>query len=132
VPKEASDLDVELPAGTDDGSYMRELRDNLPAAFERARPEIVFLQAGCDTLAEDPLAGLAMTEAGVVRRDAAVIDECVRRGIPVVVTLGGGYSPHAWRVQYASIRRTIETHGLHSGRRYPPRKMTAKEKLQFK
>ena len=31
--------------------------------------------------------------------------------VPIVMTLGGGYSRGAWAVQYASIRRTLETHG---------------------
>jgi len=68
--------------------------------------------AGCDPLAGDPLASLAMTEGGIVRRDAKVIDACVERKVPVVMTLGGGYSADAWRSQYASIRRIIETYGL--------------------
>jgi len=111
IPKATSDLDVELDAGTGDAAYLRILQAHLPALFDRARPEIVFLQAGCDTLADDPLASLQMTEQGIVRRDSMVIDACVQRGVPVVMTLGGGYSPNAWHAQYASIRRIIETYG---------------------
>ena len=112
IPKEKSDLDVELPPGTGDQPYMRVLRRHLPGVIDRSRPDLVILQAGCDTLRGDPLAGLAMTGAGIVRRDAYVIDTCVGRGIPVVMTTGGGYSKQAWSVQYASIRRTIEKYGL--------------------
>ena len=112
APKADSDLDVELRRGADDETYLAMLARHLPEAIEKGQPDVVFLQAGCDTLAGDPLAGLEMTEDGIVRRDAMVIDECVRRGIPVVMTLGGGYSKNAWHVQYASIRRTIETHGV--------------------
>jgi len=111
VPKATSDLDIELPAGTADAEYLRVLKAALPKVFARARPDVVVLQAGCDTLAGDPLARLAMTPAGIVRRDAMVIDECVRRRAPVVMTLGGGYSRGAWAVQYASVRRTLEAHG---------------------
>ena len=132
VPKETSDLDVELAPGTDDAAYQKVLRKHLPDVFNRARPDIVFLQAGCDTLRGDPLAGLAMTKAGIVARDACVIDEAVRRRLPVVVTLGGGYSPKAWDVQCASIRRTIETYGLAPGAGRTPRPPTAKEKLYTK
>ena len=133
IPKEHSDLDVELTQGTGDAEYMRVLGAHLPAIFGRAEPDIVFLQAGCDTLAGDPLASLAMTQEGIVARDAMVIDTCVRRGIPVVMVLGGGYSKNAWAVQYASIRRTIEIYGLANGRRpYPPRHPTTKEKLYTK
>ena len=107
-PKPNSDLDIALDAGVDDQTYLAILAEHLPHLFERARPDIVFFQAGCDTLAEDPLAELEMTEQGVVKRDAMVIDACVERQRPVVMTLGGGYSPNAWHTQYLSIRRLLE------------------------
>ena len=130
VPKETSDLDVELPAGMGDEAYLRILAGHLPRLLERARPDVVILQAGCDTLAGDPLARLAMTPGGIVRRDAMVIDACVRRGVPVVMTLGGGYSAGAWRAQYASVVRTLVRHGGVLARAAPagkvPRKMKSK------
>ena len=133
VPKATSDLDVELAAGTGDKEYLALLKKHLPDVLERSRPDIVFLQAGCDTLKGDPLANLAMTKEGIVRRDAMVIDECVRRGIPVLMVLGGGYSRQAWEVQYESVRRTLEKHGLRSRKRpYPRREPTGKEKIYTK
>ena len=133
IPKETSDLDVELHAGTGDEEFLRVLGTHLPRAIDASRPDIVFLQAGCDTLAGDPLANLRMTQDGIVRRDATVVDECVRRGIPVAVTLGGGYSEQAWAVQFASIRRTISTYGLSGGQRpHAPRKATVKERTYTK
>lgn len=111
IPKEKSDLDVEFEAGTDDQAFMETLTKHLPGVLERSSPDIVFLVAGCDTLAGDPLASLSMTEEGIVRRDAMVIDACVERGVPVVMTLGGGYSEDAWHAQFASIRRIIERSG---------------------
>jgi histone deacetylase 11 len=132
LPRARSDLDVELPAGMDDAAYLQILGRHVPDALDRSRPEIVFLQAGCDTLAGDPLANLRMTPTGIVRRDAMVIDECVARKIPVVMTLGGGYGRDAWAAQYASVRRTIETYGLTSGHPHPPRRPTAGERLYTK
>jgi len=132
VPKEKCDLDVELDAGTGDEGYLAILRRHLPGLLDRVRPDIVFLQAGCDVLAGDPLAGLALTPQGIVRRDAYVIDACAGRKIPLVMVTGGGYSPEAWQVQYQSIRRTIETYGLAGERPYPPRGPTTKEQLYVK
>ena len=133
IPKAASDLDVELPAGTGDEAYLKELRRHLPPAFAAARPEIVFIQAGCDTLAGDPLARLKMTPDGIRRRDAIVVDACAQRGIPVVMTLGGGYSKNAWQAQYGSIARTIRKYGLADGPApHPRRKPTGKERLYTK
>jgi histone deacetylase 11 len=113
VPKERSDLDVELQAGMGDDAYLELLAAQLPKVFQAAgKPDIVFYQAGCDTLAGDPLASLQMSEEGIVERDRMVIDACVRRGVPVVMALGGGYSPDAWHAQYASIRGIVEEYGL--------------------
>jgi len=133
IPKESSNLDIELQSGTDDRKFLKILRKNLGGAIARARPDIVFLQAGCDTLKGDPLASLAMTREGIVQRDAMVIDECVKRNLPVVMVLGGGYSKQAWEVQYASIERTLKKYGLTEG--CPPhrqRPLTGKEKLYTK
>ncbi len=112
IPKEESDLDVELPPGTGDAEYLRVLAEHLPKAIEASKPDIALLVAGVDVLENDPIAYLRMTPEGVVERDALVIDQCVSRNIPIVMVLAGGYSDDAWEVQYASIRRTIETYGL--------------------
>lgn len=133
IPKARSDLDVELSPGTDDSQYLSLLSTHLPDALDRSSPDIVFLQGGADVLSGDPLARVDMTREGVVRRDAMVIDECVRRGIPVVMVLGGGYRSDAWEVQCASIRRTIETYGQRGGvRPYPRREATLKERFYTK
>ena len=130
--KEQVNLAVPLPPGTGDRQYLRLLAESLPQAIERAGPDLVLFQAGCDVLAGDPLARLELSEQGIVQRDAAVIDACAQRGIPVAMVLGGGYSDRAWRVQYASVRRTIERYGLESGRPYPPRDPSIKEKVYTK
>jgi acetoin utilization deacetylase AcuC-like enzyme len=55
-------------------------------------PEVVLYQAGADPYVEDQLGGLALTLAGLEARDRRVLEGCARRGIPAVVTLGGGYA----------------------------------------
>ena len=133
IPKETSDWDIELDSGTTDQQYLEILQAALPDVLARAKPDIVFLQAGCDTFAADPLAALAMTKPGIVQRDALVIDACVAQGIPIVMTLGGGYHSQAWAIQYASIARTIDEYGLVGpGPNYQPRSPTAKESLYTK
>jgi len=111
VPKERSDRDVELEAGTDDEAYLAILRKELDMLFEKSRPDLVVYQAGCDTLEGDPLASLEMSEEGVLIRDLMVIDECRNREVPVVMTLGGGYSKDAWHAQYLSIKEIIRKYG---------------------
>ncbi|MBN2210936.1 MAG: histone deacetylase [Sedimentisphaerales bacterium] len=132
IPKARSDCDVELSAGTNDEQYMKILRRELPRTFRRAKPDIVFYQAGCDTLADDPLAHLAMTGAGINQRDMYVIEQCIQRKIPVVMVLGGGYSSQAWSVQYGSIRDIIKRYGLAADENPQSRKPTAIEKIYSK
>ena len=133
IPKETSDWDIELASGTTDQAYLRLLQEALPDLLARANPDIVFLQAGCDTMSDDPLAGLAMTQSGIVSRDALVIDACVAQGIPVVMTLGGGYHAQAWQTQYTSIARIIDTYGLVGpDRPHSQRAPTAKETFYTK
>jgi len=108
VPKEESDLDIELTFGEGDEQILPKIEKVLPELFEKAKPDIVFYVAGCDMLNGDPLASLAMTENGIVKRDVMVIETCRKRKIPVVMTLAGGYSQNAWQAQYKSIKKILE------------------------
>jgi len=88
--KEQSSLDVGLPDGCDDATYLAALRPALEQV-EAHGPDILFYQAGVDCLAGDRLGRMNLTHAGLAQRDAAVMDLAKRLGVPVVVTLGGGY-----------------------------------------
>ncbi|MBI3289312.1 MAG: histone deacetylase [Elusimicrobia bacterium] len=90
--KRRSSLDIALPAGTGDAPYYDQLRHGLKAVMD-SRPELVVYQAGVDVWEKDRLGGLALTEAGILVRDRAVLEACVLHSVPVVVTLGGGYGP---------------------------------------
>ena len=89
--KEPGDLDIGLDNDTDDAEYMDRLEGALERVWEH-RPEIVLYQAGSDPYEDDQLGALKLTLAGLEARDRLVIEGCGRRGIPVVVTLGGGYA----------------------------------------
>jgi histone deacetylase 11 len=132
IPKQRNDLDVPLPAYTTDSGFLTVLRENLPRVFDVAQPDIVFFQAGVDGLEGDPLANFMLTEDGIIERDRAVFDEAQRRGIPIVMVLGGGYSEDAWRVQYHSIRNLIEHYGDRSATASPGRSATLSERLYTK
>jgi len=92
VVKEKGSLDLELPRGAGNGEYLRLLRGALPALFVKARPDIVFYNAGVDVYEHDLLGGLKLTMAGVAARDALVFAECFRRKVPAVLVLSGGYA----------------------------------------
>jgi acetoin utilization deacetylase AcuC-like enzyme len=89
--KQRSTIDVELRDGTGDEEYLHALDSVLPRVFDFA-PEIVFYLSGVDALATDVLGRLALTSEGLKARDERVIGECFRRKLPLVITLGGGYS----------------------------------------
>ena len=89
--KQRSKIDVELPDGTRDAEYLRAVDSVLPRVAE-FRPEIVFYLSGVDALASDVLGRLALTIGGLKARDRLVIEECFGNRLPLVITLGGGYS----------------------------------------
>lgn len=89
--KQRSKIDVELPDRTGDAAYLQALESVLPRVAE-FRPEIVFYLSGVDALATDVLGRLALTLDGLKARDERVIGECFRNRLPLVITLGGGYS----------------------------------------
>ena len=89
--KQVSKRDIALPDGMNDPEYLRVLDANLPTVFD-FKPEVVFFQAGVDVLATDRLGRLALTHEGLLRRDRTVLSACLSRDIPVVITIGGGYS----------------------------------------
>jgi acetoin utilization deacetylase AcuC-like enzyme len=90
--KARSFRDVELPDGTGDEAYLRILADELPLLLDGQRPDLVLFQAGVDPHADDRLGRLALSDSGLLTRDAYVVRECRQRGIAVASTLGGGYA----------------------------------------
>ena len=90
--KKTSDLDVALPADTGDETYLTLLAQHLGAAITRARPELVFFNAGVDPHREDRLGRLALTDAGLKERERLVLQMCRAAGLPVACVIGGGYS----------------------------------------
>jgi len=91
-PKPKSTVDIDLPDGIDDGDYLAILEKHLHRAFEDFSPGIVFYVAGADPYREDQLGGLKLTIEGLIKRDALVFDYARRHGVPVAITLAGGYA----------------------------------------
>jgi acetoin utilization deacetylase AcuC-like enzyme len=89
--KQSSTLDIPLPDGTGDEEYLLVLQKALEQVWEFG-PQIVFFQSGVDGLQTDRLGRLALTRAGLAERDAMVISQTRQVDLPLVVTLGGGYS----------------------------------------
>ena len=90
--KEASDLDVPLPLNCTDDMYLKKLESHLPQLIESHTPQIIYFQAGVDVLAIDKLGKLGLTKEGLKQRDELVIKTSFINKIPLVITMGGGYS----------------------------------------
>jgi acetoin utilization deacetylase AcuC-like enzyme len=103
VFKPRGSLDIGLPDGAHDATYLRELERALPQVMAHA-PECVFYVAGADPYEDDQLGGLRLTRAGLRRRDRLVIEAVRRAAIPLVITLAGGYA-----------RRVEDTVAIHVG-----------------
>ncbi|NDV87076.1 histone deacetylase [Aurantimonas aggregata] len=90
--KAQSDWDVALPDGTGDAAYLAALWAALHTAFDIARPELVFYNAGVDPHGDDRLGRLSLTDQGLAERDRTVIGFFRDRAVPVAAVIGGGYS----------------------------------------
>jgi len=100
--KEISDLDIPLEDGLTDDAYLSLLSINLQKVFESAKPDFVFYLSGVDILATDKLGKLALSKAGSKERDRMVLTACKERGLPVQISMGGGYS--------ADIKDIVDAH----------------------
>jgi acetoin utilization deacetylase AcuC-like enzyme len=56
------------------------------------RPDLMLYVAGADPFYEDQLGGLSLSMEGLQERDRLVFKTALERGIPVAVTLAGGYA----------------------------------------
>ncbi len=90
--KEHSTLDLPLPDGTGDIHYLELLDRHLKQIIADFQPDFAFYQAGVDVLASDKLGRLALSHQGCKQRDKLVFELCKQHQMPVVVTMGGGYS----------------------------------------
>ena len=91
--KESSDLDIGLPDFTEDKFYLRTLQSNLSNLLEQVKPDFIFFQSGVDVLATDKLGKLSLTREGCKNRDRIVLQMAKANKIPLVASMGGGYSP---------------------------------------
>jgi acetoin utilization deacetylase AcuC-like enzyme len=100
--KVAGCVDVELADSTGDDEYLSLLAETLPGVLAAARPDLVLYLAGVDPYVGDRLGRLSLSLAGLARRDAMVLGACREVGIPVAITIAGGYG--------REIEDTVEAH----------------------
>jgi len=95
-------LDIELSDGVGDDDYLALLAESLPRVLSEGRPDLVVYLAGADPHERDRLGRLKLTFEGLERRDAMVLEACREVGIPVAITIAGGYG--------ADVHETVAIH----------------------
>jgi len=100
--KEKSDLDIPLENGTDDHTYLSILKEVLPKLITTEQPDFIYYLCGVDVIQTDKLGKLSLTIEGCKERDRFVLQTCKDFSIPVMCSMGGGYSP--------DIKIIIESH----------------------
>jgi acetoin utilization deacetylase AcuC-like enzyme len=100
--KELSDLDIALENDTNDETYLNLLHETLPRLIKQEQPDFIYYLCGVDVISTDKLGKLGMTLDGCKQRDQYVLETCKTANIPVMCSMGGGYSP--------DIKTIIEAH----------------------
>jgi acetoin utilization deacetylase AcuC-like enzyme len=109
--KEESDLDAPLPDGADDTEFLTTLERGLEMALEAADADLAIYLAGADPFEGDRLGRISVTKSGLAERDRMVLEACRDRGIPVAVTMAGGYARNVEdtvEVHFQSIKRAAD------------------------
>ncbi len=102
LKKELSDLDIGVPDKIEDTEYIATLVKYLEPTIDKVKPDIVFYLSGVDILGTDKLGRLNVSINGCKKRDELVFEACQKKQIPVIVSMGGGYS--------VKIKDIIEAH----------------------
>jgi acetoin utilization deacetylase AcuC-like enzyme len=118
--KEASDLDIELADGAGDEEYLAALERGVCHALSAAQAELVVYLAGADPYEDDRLGRLALSREGLESRDRMVLAICRDAGVPVAVTMAGGYARNiadTVDIHFATVRVAAEFHRRSAERR---------------
>ncbi|MHB8881712.1 MAG: histone deacetylase family protein [Thermodesulfovibrionales bacterium] len=81
---------IPMPYGSGDKDYFAAFHDYLPLQVRKSGPDILLVSAGYDLHANDPLAGLRVTNEGIRSIVRSILQACPH--IPQIFCLEGGYN----------------------------------------
>lgn len=90
--KVSGDLDIGLPDGTTDETYLELVYEGTRRAIMMSSPDLAVYIAGADPFEGDRLGKLKISKHGLAERDKIVFELCGRAGLPIAVAMGGGYA----------------------------------------
>ncbi|HEX6780665.1 MAG TPA: histone deacetylase [Solirubrobacterales bacterium] len=91
-PGEGYTINRPVPAGSDEGTWLPLLEDDLLPAAAAFGPQLVLISAGFDAHRDDPLAECRLETASFARMAGLVRAAAADWGVPVGAVLEGGYS----------------------------------------
>jgi acetoin utilization deacetylase AcuC-like enzyme len=101
-------INVPLPAHTDGKSYRKAVENEFRPALERFRPQMIFVSAGFDAHADDPLAQLDLVEDDYIWITGFIKDIANRFAEGrIVSSLEGGYQLDSLAESAAAHIRTL-------------------------
>lgn len=99
--KQTSGINIAIPKGADDQTYLDILKSTLPDILKDHQPDFIFYDAGVDVHKDDRLGYVNLTDKGIFARDKYIIETCAALDLPIACVIGGGYDRQedkvAWR-----------------------------------
>jgi acetoin utilization protein AcuC len=107
-------INVPVPPQTDDDLYLKAFRAIVPQAIAAFSPDVILAQLGADSLANDPLTNLSLTNNGIRSLAKEIGGLCEK----IVGMGGGGYNlgkaTRAWTIAWAALNN-IELENPYAG-----------------
>jgi len=107
-------INVPVPPQTDDDLYLKAFRAIVPPAVTAFAPDVILAQLGADSLANDPLTNLCLTNNAIRSIAMEIRGLCSK----IVAMGGGGYNlekaTRAWTIAWA-VLNDIELENPYAG-----------------
>jgi len=96
-----------VKSGIKDAEYLGILETELPKALEKTKPKLIIYNAGTDIFENDPIGGMKISAAGIIKRDEIVFTLAHKHKIPIVMVLSGGYTKQSADIIGKSIHNFL-------------------------
>ena len=97
-------MNIPLPSGSDDTTYLQAMQQQVLPALEKFRPQLCCISAGFDAHREDPLASMKLSTQAYFQMTQQIVDSCKKVGcVGIVSFLEGGY-------HYENLAHSVEAH----------------------
>lgn len=87
----------------EDKDYLAVVKNLLEKAYKENNFDLVIYNAGTDIYEADPLGELKISKKGIIKRDEIVFKEAMKRKVPIIMVLSGGYTQESGEIVADSI-----------------------------